>query len=84
MILLAMVDHRYRFCYKNVDSPGRCHDAFVYGRLTLRKLTESDLFQRPTAVIEGVHVPSIMLCNQAFSLTCNLQKPHTNALPNTP
>ncbi|KAH7967542.1 hypothetical protein HPB49_025506 [Dermacentor silvarum] len=52
MILLAMVDHRYRFRYTNVGSPGRCHDVFVYGRSTLRKLIESDLFQRPTVAIE--------------------------------
>ncbi|XP_075538681.1 uncharacterized protein LOC142573058 [Dermacentor variabilis] len=84
MILLAVVDHRYRFCYTNVGSPGRCHDAFVYGRSALRKLVESDSFQHPTAAIEGVHVLPIILCDQAFSLTCNLQKPYANALPNTP
>lgn len=84
MILLAVIDHRYRFRYTNVGSPGRCHDPFVYGRSTLRKLIESDLFQHPTAAIEGVHVPPIILCDQAFSLTCNLQKPYANAWPNTP
>ncbi|KAL3244286.1 hypothetical protein MRX96_018908 [Rhipicephalus microplus] len=29
MILLALVDHRYRFRCTNVGSPGRCHDSFV-------------------------------------------------------
>ncbi|KAH7955329.1 hypothetical protein HPB52_000289 [Rhipicephalus sanguineus] len=32
VILLALADHRYRFRYTNVGSPGRCHDSFVYGR----------------------------------------------------
>ncbi|KAH8033198.1 hypothetical protein HPB51_008193 [Rhipicephalus microplus] len=29
VILLALVDHKYRFRYINVGSPGRCHDAHV-------------------------------------------------------
>ncbi|KAG0430254.1 hypothetical protein HPB47_022855 [Ixodes persulcatus] len=32
VILLALVDHRYRFRYVNVGFPGKFHDANVYGR----------------------------------------------------
>ncbi|KAL3194663.1 hypothetical protein MRX96_046009 [Rhipicephalus microplus] len=31
IILLALVDHRYRFRYINVGAPGRCHDSHVFG-----------------------------------------------------
>lgn len=83
MILLALVDHRYRFRYTNVGSPGRCHDSFVYGRSVLCKVIESGSFKRPTATIEGVCVPPIVLCDQAFALSPNLQKPYANAQPDT-
>ncbi|KAL3203058.1 hypothetical protein MRX96_053294 [Rhipicephalus microplus] len=43
MILLALVDHRYRFRYTNVGSPGRCHDSFVYGRLNRGQLVSMQL-----------------------------------------
>ncbi|KAH9360389.1 hypothetical protein HPB48_008385 [Haemaphysalis longicornis] len=64
IILLALVDHRYRFRYTNVGSPGRCHDAYVYGRSKLRKFVESEAFRGPTAEIEGMLVPPIILCEQ--------------------
>ncbi|KAH6938547.1 hypothetical protein HPB50_010471 [Hyalomma asiaticum] len=47
MILLALVDHQYHFRYINVGTPGRSHDAFVYGRSQLHKLVESDSFKNP-------------------------------------
>ncbi|KAL1447466.1 hypothetical protein MTO96_044281 [Rhipicephalus appendiculatus] len=83
MILLALVDHRYRFRYTNVGSPGRCHDSFVYGRSALCRAIETGAFKRPTATIEGVCVPPIVLCDQAFALSPNLQKPYANAQPDT-
>ncbi|XP_064464356.1 uncharacterized protein LOC135375614 [Ornithodoros turicata] len=45
MILLALVDHRYRFRYVNVGSPGRCHDSYVYHRSGLYRAVSSELFQ---------------------------------------
>ncbi|KAL1480501.1 hypothetical protein MTO96_050975 [Rhipicephalus appendiculatus] len=83
MILLALVDHQYRFRYINVGSPGRCHDAFVYGRSDFRKLVESDFFKTPVSIIEGTTVAPIILCDQAFPLTANLQKPFANAVTGT-
>ncbi|XP_077514205.1 uncharacterized protein LOC144125014 [Amblyomma americanum] len=53
IILLAIVDHQYRFLYLNVGSPGRCHDAHVYGRSKLKRIVDSDRFNPPVSVIEG-------------------------------
>ncbi|CAN7985568.1 unnamed protein product [Ixodes hexagonus] len=83
IILLALVDHRYRFRYVSVGTPGRCHDASVYGRSSLKRLVESQNFQRPAVTIEGVSVPPVILCDQAFALTANLQKPYPNASPDS-
>ncbi|KAH9361143.1 hypothetical protein HPB48_003005 [Haemaphysalis longicornis] len=75
MILLALVDHRYRFRFVNVGSPGRCHDAYVYQRSQLATAVEGPLFRAPLAVISGTAVPPLILCDQAFPLTPNLVKP---------
>ncbi|KAH6935475.1 hypothetical protein HPB50_006175 [Hyalomma asiaticum] len=83
MILLALVDHQYHFRYINVGSPGRCHDAFVYGRSELHKLVESDSFKNPVSVIEGTRISPVILCDQAFPLTVNLLKPFPNAASGT-
>ncbi|XP_077553196.1 uncharacterized protein LOC144167956 [Haemaphysalis longicornis] len=76
MILLALVDHRYRFLYINIGSPGRCHDAHVNGRSKLCKVVQSAHFKSPTATIEGAVVGPLILCDQAFPLTQNLVKPY--------
>lgn len=83
MILLAVVDHKYHFRYINVGSPGRCHDAHVYGRSKFSQHVESDGFQSPLALIEGTQVPPIILCDQAFPLTPKLMKPFANATSGT-
>ncbi|CAN8011069.1 unnamed protein product [Ixodes pacificus] len=83
IILLALVDHRYRFRYINLGTPGRCHDANVYGRSQLRTLVDSVQFQSPTVAIEGTAIAPIILCDQAFPLTTNLLKPFASATSET-
>ncbi|KAL1443234.1 hypothetical protein MTO96_046058 [Rhipicephalus appendiculatus] len=56
IVLPALVDHRYRFLYANVGSPGRCHDAFVYVRSCLAQCIEGPLFQVPVVDICGQEV----------------------------
>ncbi|KAH7968665.1 uncharacterized protein LOC119382032 [Rhipicephalus sanguineus] len=82
IVLLAVVDHMYRFRYINVGALGRCHDASVYARSRLSGMVDGGYFQLPVAVIEGVEVQPIILCDQAFPLTTNLLKPFPNASPN--
>ncbi|XP_070390818.1 uncharacterized protein [Dermacentor albipictus] len=78
IILLALVDHKYRFRYINVGSPGRCHDAYVYHRSRLADAVKGPLFRRPLATISGTAVPPLILCDQAFPLTVNLIKPFSH------
>ncbi|KAM7306559.1 protein ANTAGONIST OF LIKE HETEROCHROMATIN PROTEIN 1 [Ixodes scapularis] len=74
VILLALVDHRYLFRYISVGSPGKCHDANVYGRSPLGRLLEDYQVAVPRS-IGGTKIPPIVLCDQAFPLTRNLMKP---------
>ncbi|CAN8026648.1 unnamed protein product [Ixodes persulcatus] len=76
IILLALVDHRYRFRYVNVGAPGRCHDAHVFRRSALAGILEGPTFQKPMITINGTAVPPLILCDQAFPLTSNLLKPY--------
>ncbi|XP_064469700.1 uncharacterized protein LOC135384425 [Ornithodoros turicata] len=78
IVLLALVDHRYRFPYINVGSPGRCHDTYVYQRSSLAQCVEGPLFQAPVATINGVAVPPLILCDQAFPVTAHLVKPFSH------
>ncbi|XP_070385468.1 uncharacterized protein [Dermacentor albipictus] len=84
VILLALVDHQYRFRYINVGAPGRCHDANVYGRSKLHTPIESGHLDSPVIMIEGAAITPLILCDQAFPLTATLLKPFPSASPGTP
>lgn len=77
IILLALVDHNYKFLFTNVGSPGRNHDSRVYNCSSLPRVIESDLFSKPKRVIEVVVVGAITLCDQAFPLRPNLMKSYS-------
>lgn len=83
-MLLALVDHKYQFRYVNIGSPGRCHDAYVFGRSSLSTLVQGPLFRQPTKVISGIVVPPLILCDQAFPLSSSLVKPFPHNAPLTP
>ncbi|XP_040074822.2 uncharacterized protein LOC120846974 [Ixodes scapularis] len=76
IILLALVDHRYRFRYVNIGTPERCHDAHVYRRSALEAVLQGPTLQMPMVTVNGTTVPPLILCDQAFPLTPNMLKPY--------
>ncbi|XP_037528482.1 uncharacterized protein LOC119405714 [Rhipicephalus sanguineus] len=78
-ILLAVVDHHYKFMYTNVGSPGRMHDAAVFERSQLSKRLESDVFKMGVKQMHGVAVGPVLLADQAFPLQPHLMKPYARA-----
>ncbi|XP_077485398.1 uncharacterized protein LOC144095595 [Amblyomma americanum] len=78
VILLALVDHKYKFRFVRVVTPGRCHNAYVYEQSNLAEFVESPEFQSPVANISGTPVGPLILCDQAFALTSHLNKPFSH------
>ncbi|KAL1468254.1 hypothetical protein MTO96_025562 [Rhipicephalus appendiculatus] len=68
MILLALVDHKYRFRYIKFGSPGRCYDS--YWQVQSREPCSADHYSPSVKHA----LPPLILYNQAFSLTGNLIK----------
>ncbi|CAN7946620.1 unnamed protein product, partial [Ixodes hexagonus] len=80
-ILLAVVDHNYKFMYVNVGSPGRNHDAAVFRRSRLPSVLAGNLFKREAKNIQGVHVGPVLLADQAFPLLSSIMKPYPHPGP---
>ncbi|KAH7987844.1 hypothetical protein HPB52_024908 [Rhipicephalus sanguineus] len=80
-ILFPVVDHRYRFMYVNVESPGKNHDAAVSESSRMPKVLASELFELEANDVEGVSVCRVLLSDQAFPLQCHLMKPFSRAGP---
>ncbi|KAH8039337.1 hypothetical protein HPB51_005667 [Rhipicephalus microplus] len=74
IILLALVDHKYRFRFINVGGPETCHDSYLYQMSSLSGMVEGPLLKAPVVTIGGVAVPPLVLWDQALPLTPNLIK----------
>ncbi|XP_036346820.1 uncharacterized protein LOC118756139 [Rhagoletis pomonella] len=42
VVLLALVDYRYRFLYINIGAPGRCNHSHIYNPSLLKKVLTED------------------------------------------
>ncbi|XP_064464296.1 uncharacterized protein LOC135375544 [Ornithodoros turicata] len=76
VILLAIMDHTYKFIYVNVGSPGRSHDSAVFQRSGLPTVLNSELFKTCAVTMQGVRVGPVILCVRAFPLQQHLMKPY--------
>lgn len=63
IILLALVDHKYRFRFGNVGAPGRCHDSHVYQLPKLVRMVGGP-FSKPRRPQYVAHK-----CRQSFYVT---------------
>lgn len=80
IVLLAVVDAKYRFMYVNVGAQGRISDAGVYNQSKLSKALERNLLNLPTPIAlpnSNVIMPYMFLADDAFPLKCNLMKPYS-------
>lgn len=75
MILMAVVDHCYKFMLTNVGTPGRSHDADVFHKSCLPKILSSGLFQLQKKTFHGVSVGPVLLADQAYPLQKEVMKP---------
>lgn len=75
MILLAVVDHSYKFMLTNVGTPGKNHDSDVFYKSSIPKILSSALFQREKKTSHGVSVGPVLLADQAFPLQKHVMKP---------
>ncbi|EEC13358.1 hypothetical protein IscW_ISCW010095 [Ixodes scapularis] len=57
IILLALVDHRYRFRYVNVVTQGRCHAAHVYRRSAFAADLQGPTLETPMVTVNRAAVP---------------------------
>ncbi|XP_067633791.1 uncharacterized protein [Eurosta solidaginis] len=77
IVLLALVDYRYRFIYINIGAPGRCNDSQIYNSSLLKKvLIEDEVLAANKKNISGVQMPICILGDSAFKFSTTLMKPY--------
>jgi hypothetical protein len=79
IVLLALVDARYRFIAIDVGSYGREGDATIFMKSQIRKQIDNDAFNIPAPTnlpTSSVIQPHVILGDEAFSLTPTMMKPY--------
>ena len=80
IVLMAMVDAKYRFLWGSCGFPGNSHDSVILQSTNLwQQIEEKNYFLNISKNIAGIEVPPLILADSAFQLKSWLMKPYTNA-----
>ena len=80
IVLMGMVDSKYRFIWASCGYPGKCHDSIIIQSTFLgEKLKQGDTIRQIAKSVDGVDVPPLILGDSAFPFQSWLMKHYTNA-----
>ncbi|CAF2520751.1 unnamed protein product [Rotaria sp. Silwood2] len=76
IIMLATVNSSLKFTYINIGAPGRCNDSSVYGRSSLARIIENQIYANHYMIINNIRIQSHLIADSAFALHATLLKPY--------
>ena len=81
VVLMAMVDSKYRFIWSSCGFPGNSHDAIIFQATELwEKLNEHDFIPDIAHKVPDVNIGPLIIGDSAFPFKPWLLKPYTNAV----
>ena len=81
IVLMSMVDARYRFIWGSCDYPGNSHDSIILQSTSLwSDIKEGKVLPSFTQEQENIHIPSLILGDSAFPFETFLMKPYTHTV----
>ena len=80
IVMMGLVDAKYRFVWASVGFPGNSHDSMILQTTQLWKdITENNIIPSIAKIIEGVEVGPLIVADSAFPCTTSIMKPYTCA-----
>ena len=81
IVLMSLVDARYRFVWGSCGFPGNSHDSVILRSTKLwSDITNGNLLPNFSQREQKVHVPPLLLADSAFPFETWMMKPYTNAV----
>ncbi|XP_053968071.1 uncharacterized protein LOC128869531 isoform X2 [Anastrepha ludens] len=82
VVLLALVDAKYRFVYIHCGSPGRCNDSGIFEKSSLKRELQSCARLDELSLLYGsTKIPVHIIGDSAFRLSQHLMKPYPTKSP---
>ena len=79
IVLMAVVDAKYRFVWGSCGFPGNSHDSVLLQSTSLWANIKEGIFSPNFSQLEqGIYVPPLLLADSAFPMEACLMKPYTN------
>ena len=81
IVLMALVDAKYRFIWASVGTPGNTHDSTLVQSTELwSRIVEGKVIPNMVQEVEGIEIPPLILGDGAFPLRTWIMKPHGDAV----
>ena len=81
IVLMALVDARYRFVWGTCGFPGNSHDSIILQATSLwSDINDGKVLPDFCQDEQGVHIPPLILGDSAFPFKTYLMKPYANAI----
>eukprot|EP00794_Sanderia_malayensis_P005742 gene5742-biopygen4655 len=81
VVLMALVDAKYRFIWGSCGFPGNSHDSIILQSTSLwSRIKDGKFFPDICQEVDGVQIPPLILGDSAFPFESFLMKPYTNAV----
>ena len=81
IVLMSMIDARYRFIWGSCGYPGNSHDSIILQSTSLwSDIKEGKVLPFFTQEEENIHIPPLILGDSAFPFETFLMKPYTHAV----
>lgn len=81
IVLMAIVDAKYRFIWASCGFPGNSHDSIIFQSTELwEDITEREIIPSLGRNVNGVTVSPVILGDSAFPFRTWLMKPFTSAV----
>ena len=81
IVLMALVDAKYRFIWTSIGAPGNTHDSTYFQSTDLwGKICAGEIIPSISPILDAIEIPPLILGDGAFSMRSWIIEPHGEAV----